>query len=75
MGGSPFSDDLNSILCFHYFFDVIVLILICNENGGNNVAYGTHIFGSITGVITAKRWKELVEDTDRELSELYGEMT
>ena len=61
-----------------YIFLIMWIVLqlydFSNENGENNVAYATHIFGFVIGVISAMAWKEMAVDTDRELSELKGDL-
>lgn len=44
------------------------------EDGSNNVAYATHIFGFVLGTIVAMAWKELAVDTDRKIDELKEEL-
>jgi membrane associated rhomboid family serine protease len=43
---------------------------IFTDDGQGEVAYATHIFGFVVGVIAAMSWKEMAPDTDRKLSEL-----
>ncbi|MBU3638194.1 rhomboid family intramembrane serine protease [Polynucleobacter sp. AP-RePozz3-80-G7] len=43
---------------------------ILTDKGQSGVAYATHIFGFIVGVIAAMAWKEMAPDTDRKLGEL-----
>jgi len=43
---------------------------IFTDDGQSHVAYATHIFGFIIGIIAAMTWTELAVDTDRKLTEL-----
>ena len=57
-----------------YVFLLLWIVLqvydLLSSGGKSNVAYATHIFGFVIGMIAAMSWKELAEDTDRQLDDM-----